>query len=174
MELFNKYTDYRDFLEKIKEFVGYIEYEYLFEFAEPRFEEINYASLLDIQKTVSSNSSENALNNLLFNQRLSISMRSGDPNYNIYRAMFVIVLAVANSDTIEKLRDFNTFYTYIEDEEAFPFLREEGERRFLDPNKLSYGEGSVKFLDKNKDLIIHVSCHEKNYSIGDKYLYLFP
>lgn len=153
--------------------MAYIEYEYLFEFTEPKLEDIDYDSLSELNKSVSNQPLENPLNTLLYDQRLSIKMRSGDPNYNPYRAMFVTVLAVANSDTIQKLKDFNTFYTHIEDEDSFCSVRESSERKLLNPNRLSFGENNIKFLDKNKKLIINVSCHEKNYIIGENFLNYF-
>lgn len=169
LELFNKHNDYEDFLERIKELVGYIEYEFFFEFNQDMSEIINNDSFLELENAVLNRLTETSLNDILFNRRISMSMRSGLSELEHYQGMFVKVLSVVNEEIIDKLKSFNTFYTYIEDEECFQSLRQEGEKNFLDPQRPSYGQASVKFMDKNRDFIISISGHEKSYLISKKY-----
>lgn len=177
-KLFINHDEYLNFIQNIDPVAEFIEYEFILGLANegPNIVTID---ILDRLKNNDENIIEERLLDLMFDNRIFVSMESADFTNKYHKVKKVTVLSVIDSSIIDGLKTFENFYKIDEEcmSEEYRELLEEitgsivPELQEVANNKY-IGDGVISFYDKNKDRIIYMNCHEGAYIISDKYEYL--
>lgn len=136
--------------------------------------------ILDRLKNNDENIIEERLLDIMFDNRIFVSMESADFTNKYHKVKKETILSVIDSSIIDGLKSFENFYKIDEEymSEEYRELLEEITGSIITPelqevaNNKYIGDGVISFYDKNKDRIIYINCHEGAYIISDKYEYL--
>lgn len=174
--LFNSKEEYQTFLMNLSTLVGYIEYEFIFEFDHEAPNLVN-KNILDKFKASDESLIETHLLNLIFSNRILITIESADFSNEYHRIKKITILSVMDDETIEGLKEYEIFYT-IEEEYMSDEYRKLLENIVQSPirselqeviNRKYFGDVTIGFLDKEQIKIIDILCHEGAYLINEEY-----
>lgn len=178
-KLFITHDDYLNFIQKIDPVAEFIEYEFILGL-DNEGPNLVTKDILNMLKNIDKYIIEETFLNLIFDNRISIIMKSADFTNKNHKVKKVSVLSAIDKNIIDGLKTYENFYTieeeYMSDE--YRKILEEITRTRITPelqevvNNKYFGDGAITFFDKNKVKIIYINCHEGAYIIADEYKYL--
>lgn len=163
-EMFNSNEIYFEFIDKMAVLAETIEYNFTYQFPIRVPNEFELKSFKILSEDTGEETVEIRLFQQIFDNRLSLSMKSATKNDNNYAVKFITIKSILTEKNFDFLKHNGIFYTLENWNDNVSYDYPE-----FNLNNQNYGHVQLTFFDKHNQRIAFIDCHNGIYDLNDNY-----